>query len=39
MTTSTLEREGGIAKLQEANDLIKNAIEASKGTFTVKMEV
>ena len=39
MTTSTLEREGGIAKLQEANNLIKNAIEASKGTFTVKMEV
>jgi len=38
MTTSTLEREGGIEKLQEANNLIKTAIEASKGTFTVKME-
>ena len=39
MTTTTLEKEGGIAKLQEANDLIKTAIEKSKGTFKVKMEV
>lgn len=39
MTTTTLERDGGIAKLQEANDLIKEAIEKSKGSFKVKMEV
>ncbi|KAF6022728.1 EIF2S1 [Bugula neritina] len=38
MTTTTLERDGGIAKLQEANDLIKEAIEKSKGSFKVKME-
>lgn len=39
MTTSTLEREGGIAKLVEANVLIQKAIESSKGSFKIKMEV
>lgn len=39
MTTTTLEKEGGIAALQEANELIKSNIEASKGTFKIKMEV
>jgi len=39
MTTTTLEREEGIQKLREANELIQATIEAAKGSFKVKMEV
>jgi len=39
MTTQTLERADGIAKLKEALDKIKEVIEASNGTFQVKMQV
>lgn len=39
MTTTTLEREGGLERLRQANELIQEAIESSKGTFKIKMEV
>ncbi|XP_067937877.1 eukaryotic translation initiation factor 2 subunit 1-like [Watersipora subatra] len=38
MTTTTLEKEGGISALKQANELIKSAIEAARGTFKIKME-
>lgn len=39
MTTTTLERDTGLEKLKQANMLIQQAIEESKGSFKIKMEV
>jgi hypothetical protein len=39
VTTNTLERVEGLAKLQQILDVIKSMIEASGGVFTVKMAV
>lgn len=39
MTTTTLERDVGVETLKQANAIIQQAIEESKGRFVVKMEV
>ena len=39
VTTTTLERSEGLAKLTTILELIKSAIEASGGVFTIKMAV
>lgn len=38
VTTTTLEREEALKKLNDINQAIKDAIEENKGTFVVKME-
>ena len=38
MTTSTLDKQKGIQKLQEAIESVREHITAKKGTMSVKME-
>ncbi|GMF38564.1 unnamed protein product [Phytophthora lilii] len=38
MTTSTLDKQKGIQKLQEAIEAVREHITAKKGTMSVKME-